>query len=72
MKNLYCFHRLYNFAGERINLRNSINLIAKKINSIGDFFACRKNINHVTPNPKCSPMKIYVISLILNIRQLTQ
>ena len=58
-----------NFTRQRIDLRNSLHLIAKKFDPLRRILPRRINIHHITPHPKISPRKVDVIALVLNIRE---
>ncbi len=46
-------------------------MVAKKLSPVGNVTPGGKNIDDVTPDPKSTPMKVNVITLVLDISQLT-
>ena len=71
-KNSEEFRLFQNLASQRVNPRNSIDIIAKKLHSISRFTARRKDINHVAFDAKCTARKVDIVTMILNIHQLAQ
>ena len=64
---------LFNFPCKNVNLRDPVHLIPEKlypvriIRGIG-----RENLHHISPYPEGTPVKIHLISLILDINQLPE
>ena len=53
-----------------VNLGNGIHLISEELDPDGPILLMgRKHLDHVSPNPKGSPMEIDIISLVLNLYQ---
>jgi hypothetical protein len=63
---------LFNFARQRIDAHYALQLIAKKFHAVSSFFAGRKNIYNIAAYAEGAAVKIYVVSLVLNISQLAQ
>ena len=66
------FRLFQNLASQRINPRNSIDVIAEKLHSISRFTARRKYINHVAFDAKRTARKVDIVTMVLNIHQLAQ
>ena len=71
-KNSEEFRLFQNLASQRVNPRNSIDIIAKKLHSISRFTARRKDINHVAFDAKRTARKVNIVTMILDIHQLAQ
>src|ERR1700756_2455024 len=65
---IFLLHR----AEQRINLREGIHLIAKKLNAVGVVIVGRKDLNNVTANAKSAALKVHVIALVKNLHQLAE
>ena len=64
---------IFNLTGKHINLWNPIDLIPEKLNSDRSIpTVCRHNLYCISPHTKRSSLEIHIISVILNIYQLTQ
>ena len=59
------------FSCQMVKLGDFFNGVAKKLNPVGNFFTSRKDIYHVTPDSESSPMKIDVVSLVLQIGKMS-
>ena len=71
-KNTDMLQRCLNLPRQHVNLRNSIDLISKKLHPNRALrTARRKNLQHIPAHPKRPPVKIHLISRILNINQVT-
>ena len=71
-KNSEEFRLFQNLASQRVNPRNSIDIIAEKLHSISCFAARRKDIDHVAFDAKRTARKVDIVAMILNIHQLAQ
>ena len=59
------------FSGEYINIGNPVNLISEKFHSYGAVCIVGGiDFQHVSPHPEGSPVKIHIISGVLNVNQL--
>ena len=61
-----------NLASQRVNPRNSIDVITEKLHPISRFTACWKDIDHVAFDAKRTARKVDIVAMILNIHQLAQ
>src|SRR4030042_5246585 len=65
--------RLDEFSPYGIDLGNGIDLISEELNPDGSIlFMNREDLDDIPPNSKCPPMKIDIISLILNLHQFSE
>src|SRR5699024_5686765 len=56
-----------------INFNNAINFITKEFNSISMIrIAGWKDLNYIPADPKTTALKVNIITIILNIYQITQ
>ena len=61
------------FTSQRINFHNTINLIAEEFNSISVLRVTgRENFNHIATHTKTSTLKVNVVTVILQVNQITQ
>src|SRR3990167_300148 len=66
-KNRHSMRFAQYFTSERVDSSDSVDDVTKKLDSIRDIAARRKYIDYVTFYSKCSPVKINIIALILNV-----
>src|SRR5579864_636629 len=59
-------------AEERINLRERVNFIAKKLNAVSVVVVSGEDLNHVAANSKRSALKVHVIALVKDFYQLAE
>ena len=61
-----------NLSRQNIYLCNSFHFVPKKLYSKCNFFRiCREYLQHITMYPECSPLKIHLVTVILDIDKLT-
>ena len=64
------FHT-FDFAGKHIGICDPLDLISKKFHTHRPVCrVSRKDLQHITPDTKCSTVKIHLISCVLDIDQL--
>src|SRR6476620_2323336 len=59
-------------AEERINLRERVNFVAKKLDAVGVVVVSGEDLNHVAAHAERSALKVHVIAFVKNLHQLAE
>src|SRR5690606_3056855 len=70
-ENIYLRRFTEDLTSEWVNSCNALNFITKEIDAIRNVAPGRENINYITLHPKGTAVEIYIVALILNVRQYT-